>query len=128
MLGIRREDPNRERINRNLTLITAMLEIEKALSSRNFAVAGRIFNCSVGDIEKVEDKPILTGRFAEFAEKLGYKIKAAQLYEKAGTDYGPKSISFLNKALNLFNESGELTDSERVQKKIKFQMGSLRRN
>ncbi len=102
-------------------------EIKTAIANKDTATANSLFSIIVDKAMDLKGKPLLVGNVAEVAEQLGHKIKAAQLYEVAGSTLSTKATYFLSKALTLYNENGEVTDIQRIEKKLKLQLGVPKR-
>lgn len=94
----------------------ALFSITAAINDGDKKQARALFNSALPTLE-------ITGSFgiaASFAKQLGYAIKAAQLYEKAGDSSKIPSMRdiFYQESLSIYNETGDVSDSERVEKKI----------
>ena len=94
----------------------ALFSINKAINDGDKKQARVLFNSALPTLE-------ITGSFgiaASFAKQLGYAIKAAQLYELAGDNSKVPSMrdTFYQESLSIYNETGDVSDSERVEKKI----------
>ncbi len=107
---VQRQDPV---LHTNIRVV--VFEITAALNNDDKKQARHIFN---GNIPLIDNSGAF-GIFADFAVKLGYNIKAAQLYEKAGDrENSSRKEIYFKKALELYNGSGDISDSNRVQEKL----------
>jgi hypothetical protein len=113
----------------NTTDVEVLLpEIKDRILKKDKTTANSLFSIIVDKALELKGKPILIGDVAEVAEQLGHKIKAAQLYEVAGTTFSNQTIYFLSKALTLYNEYGEVADTQRIEKKLKLHLGVPKRD
>ncbi|MEM0142965.1 MAG: hypothetical protein QXL94_03310 [Candidatus Parvarchaeum sp.] len=115
-------------INTNITDVELILnEIKTCIKEENKIVANSLFDIILDKTFQLKNKPFVVGEVAEIAEELGHKIKAAQLYEVAGSTFNSNSTYFLNKSLILYDENGEVNDTQRIEKKLKLYSGVPKR-